>query len=197
MWSSTPLLFAHVFVILSFHTEHWDFEKLPLAFTACSFLHKLSYSHPVSSVHLMPKGFLHFRIPFSHSGTVRLGASFLARAFCFLPLAQQTAAGYIRWAQLCMSVPGCWLAGPFLSFNNALRSHLCCQPQLRSKTEDRRAPDSWPAALRAISCYFCLQLYAFVVVLVISFLFPISELKFPGRTLLSFCLWREVDEVSV
>lgn len=188
MWSSTLFLLAHVFVILF----HMSIEILKSFFwlsrLAAFFLNRAIASQLPPHT-LMPMAFY---IPEFRLLTLAVGdllPSFLPEPLAsFLLLSKQllvTYAGH-SYAYLCLGVS---LQGLFWAFT--VIWGVICVPN------HNRAPDSWTAALKAISCYFCLQSYAFVVVLVISFSFPISEVKFPERTLLSFCLWREVDEVSI
>lgn len=174
MWSSTPFLFARVFVILSFHTEHWDFEKLRLAFTSCSFPHKRSYSQPVSSFHLMPMAFYISEFRFLTLAVWDLLPSFLPEPFAsFLLLSKQqlvTYAGH-SYARLCLGVSWQGLFWALVAIWGVIcvPNHNCAA---RPRTE---APDAWPAALRAISCYFCLQSYAFCCCS--CHFFPLSNLR--------------------
>lgn len=143
MWSSTPLLFAHVFVILSFHTEHWHFEKLLLAFTSCSFLHKLSYSHPVSSVHLMPTAFYISEFRFLTLALWDLVPPFLPEPFAsFLLLSKQLLVTYAGHSYACLCL-GVGLQGLFWALITrwgviCVANHNCAA---RPRTEEPQIPD--------------------------------------------------------
>lgn len=191
MWSSTPFLFARVFVILSFHTEHWDFEKLRLAFTSCSFPHKRSYSQPVSSFHLMPMAFYIPEFRFLTLAVWDLLPSFLPEPFAsFLLLSKQqlvTYAGH-SYACLCLGVSWQGLFWALIAIWGVIVFPTTTAQQDRGQKP--QMPDL--QLLKPFLVIFVCNRMRFVVVLVISFLFPISELKFPRRTFLSFCLWREV-----